>query len=137
MDNSSSIVYYQLYVQNLEFGVELSRLSSLTDLESSGLPLRSRSPIVWDSLRIKEAHKPSHHVKLQSVERGSTSSVNYTTYFTLHLKLILMRRPWLDPRSIYMGFVVDKAALGQILLRDFSFLLLVSFYRAPYPYIVF
>jgi len=31
------------------------------------------------------------------------------------------RRPGFAPRSVYVGFVVDKVALGQIYLRVFKF----------------
>lgn len=28
------------------------------------------------------------------------------------------RRPWFDPRSVHVGFVVDKVALAQVYLRS-------------------
>jgi hypothetical protein len=31
------------------------------------------------------------------------------------------RRPWFDPRSVHVGFVVDKVALGQVFPRVLRF----------------
>jgi hypothetical protein len=39
------------------------------------------------------------------------------------------RRPWFDPRSVHVGFVVDKVALGQVFPEYFSFRLSISFHR--------
>jgi hypothetical protein len=38
------------------------------------------------------------------------------------------RRPGFDPRSVHVGFVVDKVALGQVFLRVVGFLLSISFH---------
>jgi hypothetical protein len=37
-------------------------------------------------------------------------------------------RLWFVPRSVHVGFEVDKVALGQVLLRVFCFPLSVSFH---------
>jgi hypothetical protein len=40
------------------------------------------------------------------------------------------RRPWFTPGSIHVGFVVDKAALGQVFVRVLRFSRVnVSFHR--------
>jgi hypothetical protein len=41
------------------------------------------------------------------------------------------RRPEIEPRPVYVGFVVDKAALHQRFLRDF--VIYFSVYRAIFP----
>jgi hypothetical protein len=39
------------------------------------------------------------------------------------------RRPGFEPRSGYVGFVVDKVALGQVFFEDFSVPCQLSFHR--------
>jgi hypothetical protein len=42
-----------------------------------------------------------------------------------------LRRPRFEFGSIYVGFLVDKVSLGQVLLRGFDFLLSISFHCGP------
>jgi hypothetical protein len=39
------------------------------------------------------------------------------------------RRPWFDPRSSHVGFVVDKVALGQVFYEYYGFPCQLSFHR--------
>jgi hypothetical protein len=39
-----------------------------------------------------------------------------------------LRRPWFDPGSVHVGFVVDRVALRQVFLRVVGFFLSISFH---------
>jgi hypothetical protein len=48
---------------------------------------------------------------------------------TMEWAVLPSRRTGFDPGSVYVGFVVDKVALGQVLSRVLRFSLSISFHR--------
>jgi hypothetical protein len=48
-------------------------------------------------------------------------SVRAVPWFRRLVDGLSLRRPVLDPGSVYVGFVVDKVALGQVFPRVFRF----------------
>jgi hypothetical protein len=46
-------------------------------------------------------------------------------------EVVSHRRPRFEFGSIYVGFLVDKVSLGQVLLREFDFILSISFQCGP------
>jgi hypothetical protein len=44
------------------------------------------------------------------------------------------RRLWFEPRSVHMGFLVDKVALGRVSSAYFGFFYEISFHRLLYTH---
>jgi hypothetical protein len=73
------------------------------------------------------------------ITKKPLSKIMKSRYITKHKKLkiyatiiktIVLRRPGFDPRSVHVGFVVDKVALGQVFPPQFfGSPLSISFHR--------
>jgi hypothetical protein len=54
-------------------------------------------------------------------DRGSNPGLRDEIAMTNSLATLSTQRPWFDPESVLVGFVVDKVALGQVFLRVLRF----------------